>query len=147
MCCAFLTLVLLGPRFFGAMWWLIQPARWQAAFNGWTGGNLWWIWPILGIIFLPWTTIMFVIVAPGGVDGWDWVWLGLDAGGGHFLVRWWRRPQSGFPIIRDTELAARNTGKGAAWAAPFPVLAVCLRNHSTLADRCSRFRLALHWPA
>ena len=50
---------------------------WQAAFNGWTGGNLWWIWPVLGIIFIPWTTIMFVIVAPGGVNGFDWVWLGL----------------------------------------------------------------------
>jgi hypothetical protein len=77
MCCAFLSLVLLGPRFFGALWWLFQPAQWQAAFNGWTGGNLWWIWPVLGIIFIPWTTIMFVIVAPGGVNGFDWVWLGL----------------------------------------------------------------------
>jgi hypothetical protein len=77
MCCAFLTLVLLGPRFFGALWWIWQPARWETAFNGWTGGNLWWIWPVLGIIFIPWTTIMFVIVAPGGVTGFDWVWLGL----------------------------------------------------------------------
>lgn len=32
---------------------------------------------MLGIIFLPWTTIMFVIVAPGGVVGWDWLWIGL----------------------------------------------------------------------
>jgi len=29
MCCAFLSLILLGPRFFGALWWLIEPARWQ----------------------------------------------------------------------------------------------------------------------
>ena len=78
MCCAFLALVLLGPRFFGAMWWLFQPARWQAAFGSLIGGgSLWWIWPILGIVFLPWTTIMYVIVAPGGVVGWDWLWLGL----------------------------------------------------------------------
>ena len=40
-------------------------------------GGLWWIWPVLGIIFVPWTTIMFVIVAPGGLIGWDWLWLGL----------------------------------------------------------------------
>jgi hypothetical protein len=77
MCCAFLTLVLLGPRFFGAIWWIWQPTRWELAFNNWAGGSLWWIWPVLGIIFLPWLTIMYVIVAPGGIEGFDWVWLGL----------------------------------------------------------------------
>jgi hypothetical protein len=76
MCCAFLTLVLLGPRFFGMFWWIFQPLRWQAAFSNFTGG-LWWIWPVLGLVFLPWTTIMFVIVSPGGVVGWDWLWVGL----------------------------------------------------------------------
>lgn len=75
MCCAFMTLLLLGPRIFGAFWWLFQPVRWQTAFN-WAGG-LWWIWPVLGIVFLPWTTLMYVIVAPGGVVGWDWLWIGL----------------------------------------------------------------------
>ena len=77
MCCAFLMLVLLGPRVFGAFWWIFQPARWQTAFNNLFGGTLWWIWPVLGIVFLPWTTIMYVIVAPGGVTGWDWLWIGL----------------------------------------------------------------------
>ena len=77
MCCGFLALVLLGPRFFGALWWLFQPLRWSTAFGQWAGGSLWWIWPILGIIFLPWTTIMYVIVAPGGIVGFDWVWIGL----------------------------------------------------------------------
>jgi hypothetical protein len=77
MCCAFLTLVLLGPRFFGAIWWIWQPVRWESAFNNWAGGSLWWIWPVLGIIFLPWTTIMYVICAPGGLTGFDWLWIGL----------------------------------------------------------------------
>jgi hypothetical protein len=78
MCCFFLILVMLGPRIGGALWWLIQPVRWEAAFRDFlTGGNLWWIWPILGIIFLPWTTIMYVILAPGGIAGFDWLWLGL----------------------------------------------------------------------
>lgn len=77
MCCAFLTLVLLGPRFFGAIWWLVQPLRWQEAFNNLFAGNAWWLWAILGIIFVPWTTIMFVIVAPAGVNGLDWLWIGL----------------------------------------------------------------------
>ena len=77
MCCGFLALVLLGPRFFGGLWWLVQPLRWQEAFNNLFGGGIWWLWPILGIVFIPWTTIMYVIVAPGGVVGWDWLWLGL----------------------------------------------------------------------
>jgi hypothetical protein len=76
MCCAFLSLVLLGPRIFGAFWWIFQPARWQMAFNNFAG-SLWWIWAALGIAFLPWTTIMFILVAPGGVNGWDWLWIGL----------------------------------------------------------------------
>ena len=67
MCCFFTLLVFLGPRIAGIFWWLIQPARWSAAFNGS------WIWPVLGLIFLPWTTLMYVIVAPGGVTGiWEW---------------------------------------------------------------------------
>jgi hypothetical protein len=75
MCCAFLALVLAGPRIVGGFWWLFQPARWQLAFNSWSG--VWWIWPLLGIIFLPWTTLMYVIVSPGGMIGWDWLWVGL----------------------------------------------------------------------
>ena len=77
MCCAFLSLVLLGPRFVGAIWWIWQPMQWQLAFNNWPGGSLWWIWPVLGIVFLPWMTLMYVIVAPGGITGFDWLWLGL----------------------------------------------------------------------
>jgi hypothetical protein len=71
MCCAFTVLVVLGPRFGGLIWWLVNPARWSLAFKGS------WIWPILGIIFLPWTTLMYVIVFPGGVVGLDWLWIGL----------------------------------------------------------------------
>jgi hypothetical protein len=71
MCCFFTVLVFLGPRVAGAIWWLVQPRSWQAAFNGS------WLWPVLGLIFIPWTTLMFVIVAPLGVTGFEWVWLGL----------------------------------------------------------------------
>ena len=35
------------------------------------------LWPILGIIFAPWTTMIWVIVSPGGVTGIDWLWVGL----------------------------------------------------------------------
>ena len=70
MCCFFATLVFLGPRFAILIWWLFQPVRWQAAFESF-------IWPLLGLIFVPWTTIMYVLVFPGGITGFDWVWLGL----------------------------------------------------------------------
>ncbi len=73
MCCLFTALVLLGPRFGAILWWIFQPARWNLAFNTV-------LWPILGIISLPWTTIMWVAVAPlGNPTGFDWVWLGLAA--------------------------------------------------------------------
>jgi hypothetical protein len=77
MCCAFLTLAILGPRFFGVIWWIINPLRWETSFQEIASGDLWWIWAVLGIVFLPWTTIMYVIVAPGGIHNWDWLWLGL----------------------------------------------------------------------
>ena len=63
MCCFFTVLVFLGPRIAGIVWWLLSPARWVGvAFNSA-------IWPILGLIFLPWATLMYVAVAPGGVNG------------------------------------------------------------------------------
>ena len=83
MCCFFLALVLLGPRIAGVLWWIIQTPRWQDAFSGF-------LWPALGLIFLPWTTLLYVAFAAGGVVGFEWVWVFLgvliDAGsyGGGF---------------------------------------------------------------
>jgi hypothetical protein len=69
--CMFFTVLLAGPRAGVLLWWLINPGRWDAAFDTW-------IWPALGFIFLPWTTLLFVAVAPfGNVANWDWLWLGL----------------------------------------------------------------------
>jgi hypothetical protein len=74
MCCVLTVLIFLGPRVAGIVWWLIQPARWvgttpASAFSSW-------IWPVLGIIFLPWTTLMFVILAPGGIHGFfEWLFM------------------------------------------------------------------------
>ena len=70
MCCIFTFLLLLGPRFANVIWWIAQPARWDLAFSTW-------LWPVLGIVFAPWTTLMYVIVAPAGVNGLDWLWIAL----------------------------------------------------------------------
>jgi hypothetical protein len=73
MCCLVTTLILLGPRAAIVIWWLAASARWDAAFT-----TFW--WPLMGFLFFPWTTLMFVVVAPRGtVRGFDWFWLGLAA--------------------------------------------------------------------
>lgn len=39
-----------------------------------------WIWPLLGFLFAPWTTLIYVIVwSPGGASGIDWLWIALGA--------------------------------------------------------------------
>jgi hypothetical protein len=36
------------------------------------------IWPLLGIIFLPFTTLMYVLVyTPAGISFWGWVWIAI----------------------------------------------------------------------
>jgi hypothetical protein len=72
MCCFFLTLMFLGPRFGFLIYWLLAPLKVQLAFNAF---NFPWLVGIAGLVFLPWTILMFVIVAP--LNGWDWLWIGL----------------------------------------------------------------------
>lgn len=68
--CLFISLLAFGPRVAVALFWLFQPIRFSIAFESI-------LWPILGIVFLPWTTLMYVIVSPGGIVEWDWLWLAL----------------------------------------------------------------------
>ena len=70
MCCFFTSLFFFGPRLAFLIYWLIPYGRLKVAATFST-----WIWPLLGLIFLPWLTLMYVIVFP--VVGFDWVWLGL----------------------------------------------------------------------
>lgn len=86
MCCLVTVLLLLGPRAATLVWWILDPTRFNLAFSSI-------IWPILGFLFLPWTTLMYLIVwgSGQGVQGFDWVWLGIallidigtDAGGAY----------------------------------------------------------------
>jgi len=69
-CCLFAVLLAGAPRFAFVLWWLFQPARFSATFHTI-------FWPILGVLFIPWTTFMYVIVYPGGIHGIDWLFLAL----------------------------------------------------------------------
>ena len=66
MCLLFAILAVLGPRALVFFWWLLEPARWAATFESA-------VVPLIGFLFLPWTTIMYVLVFPGGIEGFDWV--------------------------------------------------------------------------
>ena len=74
MCCFLSTIWLLGPRFGFLIYWLTPYGRLHTlvAFNTW-------VWPLLGLIFLPWTTLTYTLLyRPSGMFfGFDWVWLGL----------------------------------------------------------------------
>jgi hypothetical protein len=73
MCCMVAALFMLGPRAAIFIWWLLQPVRWSQAFDTF-------LWPIVGFLVAPWTTLMYVAVAPGGIDGLDPLWLALAVG-------------------------------------------------------------------
>lgn len=75
MCCLALTAGFLGPRVALFIWWLFGN-KVDAAFDTW-------IWPLLGLIFLPWTTLAYVL-AWGPINavsgaGWLVVALGFAA--------------------------------------------------------------------
>lgn len=72
MCCFFLTLMFLGPRIGFLVYWLLAPIRVNAAINAF---NFPWLVGIAGLIFLPWTMLMYAIAFP--LNGWDWLWIGL----------------------------------------------------------------------
>ena len=69
MCCMLTVLVFFGPRLAILVWWLINPVRFDLAFDDR------WLLTLLVWLFLPWTTMMYLIIFPGGIVGFDWVWL------------------------------------------------------------------------
>ena len=76
MCCLALSAGFIGPRFALLIWWIFG-SKVDAAFSSW-------IWPLLGLLFLPWTTLCYVlawgpIYGVSGFWGWLLVALGLAA--------------------------------------------------------------------
>jgi hypothetical protein len=72
-CCLALTAGVLGPRIAIVLWWIVGD-KVDAAFGSW-------FWPLLGVIFLPWTTLFYVIawspLGGGGVHDEAWLFVAL----------------------------------------------------------------------
>ena len=72
MCCIALLAFGIGPRIALLSWWIFGDKP-DAAIDSW-------VWGLLGFLFLPWTTFMFIVAwSPvTGVTGfWDYVLVGL----------------------------------------------------------------------
>jgi hypothetical protein len=94
--------------------WIAGP-RVNAAFDTF-------IIPLLGLIFLPYTTIMYVLVwnPVGGVHGWDWLWIAL--GVWLDVMKWGRVAQNrknipGYPAEAE-EAVPEKTAPAPAQASP-----------------------------
>jgi hypothetical protein len=70
MCCFVSAILFVGPRLGILVWWIANPVYINRVFQTW-------IWPLLGFIFLPWSTLAYLAIAPGGVIGFDWIIFGL----------------------------------------------------------------------
>jgi len=69
--CLLVLLAAFAPRLVVLFAWIGRPAYFDSVFDTW-------IWPLLGLIFLPFTTLMWLLLgAPPGVEGWDWLWIAL----------------------------------------------------------------------
>jgi hypothetical protein len=67
-----ILLLFLSPRFILFLMWLLNNPRFNAVFPGS------FLVPLLGFIFLPWTTLTYFLVfnpLVGYLTGWDWFWI------------------------------------------------------------------------
>jgi hypothetical protein len=69
--CLFLLVMMASPRLGIVLLWAFTNYV-NLAFNSW-------VWPALGLVFLPWTTLMytFVAAAAGGITFWGWLFVAL----------------------------------------------------------------------
>jgi hypothetical protein len=78
MCCLALIAGFIGPRVALFIWWAFG-SKVDAAFDSW-------VWPLLGLVFLPWTTLAYVIAwGPlEGVSGLGWLLVAIGLAGDIF---------------------------------------------------------------
>ena len=69
--CIFLLLMMASPRLGIIFLWAFTDYV-QRSFTTW-------VWPLLGLIFLPWTTLFYILVAApaGGISWWGWLFVAL----------------------------------------------------------------------
>jgi hypothetical protein len=69
--CLFAFALAAAPRVVLLLAWIFSN-RWQLVWQGQ------WFLPLLGIVFLPYTTVMYMLSwSPAGIHGWDWMWIAL----------------------------------------------------------------------
>ena len=80
-CC--LTTIIFGlvSRIAILLWWLVDQPLFTNAFKSLVlPGNISfpaWLWTLAGAIFLPWTTLAYLFLFPGGIVGYEWIVLGV----------------------------------------------------------------------
>ena len=81
MCCVISILLVFGSRLAIIVWWLLDSARFTLAarsLNQALSINLaGWVWGLLGLIFIPWTTLAYLYVFPGDITTMEWILLGI----------------------------------------------------------------------
>jgi hypothetical protein len=67
-CCLALFAGFLGPRLAFALLWIFDTTRIDAAFSSW-------VWPLLGLLFAPWTILLYTLAwgPVNGVHGAGWI--------------------------------------------------------------------------
>ncbi len=67
--CLLALTIVVAPRVMLILAWLFSE-RWDTVW-----GNAW-LWPLLGFLIAPYTTVMYLLVwSSAGISGWDWMWI------------------------------------------------------------------------
>jgi hypothetical protein len=81
MCCFTTLFLVLISRVGIVYWWLANPQSHDLPFKTWVLPNIpvihGWLWTLVGAIFLPWTTLAYLFLFPGGIVGYEWIVLGV----------------------------------------------------------------------
>jgi len=86
--CLLVLLAAFAPRLIVLFAWIARPGYFDSVFDTF-------IFPLLGLIFLPFTTLMWLLVGapPQGVEGLEWLWVVLAVllDLGHYGNTWEQR--------------------------------------------------------
>jgi hypothetical protein len=97
--CLLVLMAAFAPRLVVVFAWIARPTYFDSVFDTW-------IFPLLGLIFLPFTTLMWLFLGapPEGVEGLDWLWIGLAVvlDLGHYANTWEQRSTVETGMGRDT---------------------------------------------